>query len=256
MLSSQNTMLSAPRLIGLSATFSMAGLCHLHHHLPLVLVAHTSQTLCGSLVQICSSSSVLPLGISYAHWPLVLWLAACLMVSFASMTLMTISTLTIPKSIALAQIPRKNSRSISQSPPGYLHLKVLQAFKLNISETELFILNVNSPPNHDLPLVPPINPSKQEPWMFDCLFPTAISKDPEHVSSSSVPSVTSKHISYSTNFIQLDDGKNLLIGLFPSILSCSVLFLMQQPERFSQNGNQIMSLPCLQLFDSSPMPSG
>lgn len=103
MLSSQNTMLSALRLIGLSATFSMAGLCHL----PLVLVAHTSQTLCGSLVQICSSSSVLPLGISYAHWPLVLWLAGSLMVSFASMTLMTISTLTIPKSIALAQIPRK-----------------------------------------------------------------------------------------------------------------------------------------------------
>lgn len=92
MPSSQNTMLSAPSLIGLSVTFSMAGLCHLHHHLPLVLVTHTSQMLCGILAQVLSSSPLLPLNISSAHRPLVLWLAPSLMVSFAPMTLVTIST--------------------------------------------------------------------------------------------------------------------------------------------------------------------
>lgn len=108
MLSSQNTMLRVPILIGLSATFGMSGLCHLHHHLPLVLGKHTSLTLCGFLVQVLVQVPLCP--------PLRYWLCPqapyFLVVSFAFTTLVIISILMIPKTVTLAHISQKNSRSI------------------------------------------------------------------------------------------------------------------------------------------------
>lgn len=97
-----------------------------------------------------------------------------------------------------------------------------------MSEAELLIPKGNPLPNRDLPLVPPISESKQEPWMFDFLFPTDISSDLTHVSSSA-PLATSKYLCYSTHFAYLDEGHSLLIDLFASILACFDLFT-QQPE--------------------------
>lgn len=120
MLSSQNTMLSASSLIGLRATLSMAGLLsstpppslglgdtHFSDY-PWVPCAHS----CAG-----SSSSAFSIDIGSTHLPLVIWLAVSLMISLACTTLFTISILMIPKSVTLAQISWKNSRSIK--PTSY-----------------------------------------------------------------------------------------------------------------------------------------